>query len=316
MDTKPHVLLLEELTAGALAQLREHSHLHFAAAPDRGPELADQYPIRAIITRGKGRVDRDLIDRCPELEVVARAGVGLDNVAVDYATEKNVKVLNLPGSNAATVAEHTLGLMLGLQRQLHVAVREVKDGNWAFRHSYGGDELRGKTLGILGRGNIGTRVAALAEAFQMKVLFLARTRVQYEEQGSQERNLYELMEEADILSLHLPLTDRTHGLLSEKAFSRIKPGSLIVNTARGEIIDNEALLAALRSGRVGGYAADVMSKEQLAEAGDLIAHPNVLLTPHVASLTGRTFTDMSEQTVRNTLAILAGKTVPERYQYN
>ena len=225
-------------------------------------------------------------------------------------------MINTPGANAATVAEHTLGLLLALRRNLFEAILQNKGGNWAYRHEYVGDELRGQTIGILGRGNIGTRVATLAEAFGMKVLYLARTRVQYEELKSDERNLHELMAEADVLSLHLPLTDRTRHLLNAKVLSHCRPYALIINTARGEIVDHEALDAALEAGRLGGYAADVMNEQQRKAHAALIERTNVLITPHVASLTNRTFTDMCETTVRNVGALLAGKGIPERYVAN
>ena len=309
------ILIFEDLSAGAVEFLRSAGTLRFAEAPDLGMALAGE-KTHAIVTRGKGRIDAALLDACPNLRVVARAGVGLDNVAVDRATQLGIPVINAPGSNAATVAEHTFGLMLSLQRRLYAAVSENKSGNWAYRNAYAGDELRGKTLGILGRGNIGTRVAAIAEAFGMRVLYLARTRVQYEDLKSNERNLYELMAEADILSLHLPLTDRTHHLLGEKAFSKIKPGSLIVNTARGEVVDHAALLGALESGRIGGYAADVMSNEQRRKHPQVITHERALITPHIASLTTRTFNDICEVTARNVLAILNGDAIPDRYIAN
>lgn len=313
---KQHVLLLETISDGAMAMLGKATIVHEAPGPDQGQSIAGRHPIAAIFTRGKGQVDRALIEACPHLKIIARAGVGLDNVDVELATEKGIMVINAPGSNAATVAEHTLGLLLSLQRKLYEGIHAVKNENWAYRHHYQGDELRGKTIGILGRGNIGTRVATLAEAFSMKVLYLARTRVQFEDLKSNERNLHELMAEADILSLHLPLTDRTRNLLNEKSLEYCKPGSLIINTARGEIVDHKALLRALKSGQVGGYAADVMSNEQRDKAGDLFAQPNVLITPHMASLTARTFTDMCEVTTRNLLAVLEGKSIPDRYHFN
>ncbi len=290
--------------------------VHTAVAPDRGLESVGKAPIRAIITRGKGRVDRELLDACPQLEVIARVGVGLDNVDVAYATEMGVRVINLPGSNAATVAEHTFGLMLSLQRRIHQAINEVKADNWAYRLAYGGDELRGKTLAILGRGNVGKSVAKLATAFQMKVLFLARPQVQSKDVKRDERGIQLLLEQADLLSLHLPLTEGTRHLLNEVTLKHCKPGALIVNTARGEIIDHAALLRALRSGAIGGYAADVMSTDQRAESGTLLQLPQVLVTPHMASLTKLTFVDMCEQSVRNLLSLLAGGRISPRYLAN
>ncbi|NJK82764.1 MAG: hypothetical protein HC912_02080 [Saprospiraceae bacterium] len=133
--------------------------------------IAEKQPIHAIVTRGKGEVNETLIAACPDLQVIARCGVGLDNVNVDFATQKGIKVVNAPGSNADTVAEHALCLMLMLQRHLYASVQAVKQNDWQFRNRYQGDEIRGKTLGILGLGNIGSKVAHLAAAFGMHIIY-------------------------------------------------------------------------------------------------------------------------------------------------
>jgi phosphoglycerate dehydrogenase-like enzyme len=316
IDMTTNILLLETISPEADARLREQANVFMAAAPDAGKEIATKESIHAIITRGKGDVSAELIDLCPELKVIARCGVGLDNVDVAHATRKGVRVVNAPGSNADTVAEHTLGLMLSLQRQTFASVTAVKSGDWAFRNNFSGDEIRGKTLGILGYGNIGRRVEVLAKAFGMQVLHLAHPQVQAKDDGATARELDELLAEADVLSIHLPLNTTTRQLLNATALYQTKPGALIINTARGEIIDEKALLVGLQSGRIGGYASDVLTTEPPAKDSELVAHPNVLITPHAASLTARTYNHMCVLTVNNALALLAGEDVQRRYVFN
>ena len=309
----PHILLLESVSPTARELLSAQAEVHVAPAPNAGGPLADQYPIHAIVTRGKGDVSADLIHRCPELKVIARCGVGLDNVAIATATDRGIYVVNAPGSNAATVAEHTLGLMLALQRRITAAGNAVAGGNWGYRNDYAGDEIRGKTLGILGMGNIGQRVAELATAFGMKVVFwnASKRRLPYDQLPFEE-----VLRQADILSLHLPLTGDTRRLLDAPAFRLLPDHALVINTARGEIIDQPALVAALRAGRIGGFAADVLAEEPPAANEPLLGLDNVLVTPHTASLTARTFDEMCVLTVRNTLALLAGEKIDEKYIFN
>ncbi|WP_020571142.1 hydroxyacid dehydrogenase [Neolewinella persica] len=316
MDAPTNILLLETISFEADAILRGKGTVFMAKAPDAGGVIATKEPIHAIITRGKGDVSAALIDQCPELRVIARCGVGLDNVDVAHATRRGVRVINAPGSNADTVAEHTLGLMLSLQRQTFASVSAVKAGDWAFRNSYDGDEIRGKTLGILGYGNIGRKVELLARAFGMIVLHLAHPQVQAKDDGAMARNLDALLAESDILTIHLPLNATTRQLLDATALYQTKPGALIINTARGEIIDENSLLVGLQSGRIGGYASDVLTTEPPSKDSGLVAHPNVLITPHSASLTARTYNQMCVLTVNNALDLLAGRKVDRRYVFN
>ena len=171
---KPHILLLETIAAPADAWLRSHASVVLADTPKSGLAHVNDGPIHAIITRGKGQVDATLIDACSDLQVIARCGVGLDNVDVSHATSRDVAVVNAPGVNAATVAEHTLTLILMLQRKMMQLILAVRDNQWGYRTAYGGDELRGKRLGILGMGDIGQRVAKLADAFGIEVCYWSR----------------------------------------------------------------------------------------------------------------------------------------------
>lgn len=310
---KPNILLLESITQEAERLLRDHTRVLPASSPFTGEEIAAKQPIHGIITRGKGDVSEALIRRCPDLQVIARCGVGLDNVDVEFASQQGVKVLNAPGSNADTVAEHTLGLMLALQRDIYGSVAAVKNNNWAYRKGYGGDEIRAKTLGILGMGNIGQRVARLAKAFGMQVLYYDRSA---KAPDFSRREINEVLSQADILSLHLPLTEATRELIDAGALDILPNHALLINTSRGEIIDQQALLKALQENRIGGFAADVLATEPPIGDDPLLGLPNVLVTPHSASLTARTYNAMCVLSVRNALAVLGSEEVDPRYIFN
>lgn len=257
--------------------------------------------IDAIITRGKGQVRVSLMDQLPHLKVISRCGVGLDNIDVSEATKRNIKVVNAPNSNADTIAEHTIALLLMLQRNLYAAVTMVKENRWADRATYVGDESHSKTLGIIGMGNIGKKVAHIATALGMEVVYWSSRK---EEVPYPFLDFDTLLNTADSLSLHLPLTPRTKNLINAEALSKMKPSALLINTARGGIIDQEALFVALKNKELAGFAADVLSEEPPMPNEPLLQLKNVLVTAHLGSLTRTTYTKMCTMTVKNTLAIL------------
>jgi len=308
-----NILLLETLTEAAEALLHQHHYVMMADAPDKGIEIAHIHPVDAIITRGKGKVDQELISTCKDLKLIARAGVGLDNVDVDAATQHGVKVLNAPGSNAATIAEHAVSLMLMLIRNMYHSVEEVKKGNWAYRTQMKCDELGGKRLAVLGLGNIGRRVAKLGDAFGMEVMFWDKF---VEDAPYEKVNLEYALSHADVVSIHVPLLPETEGLIGEKELSLMKPSTVLINTARGSVIDPKALYEALASGQLGGFAADVLAAEPPAPEDPLLQFPNVLVTPHSGSLTATTYRYMCQITAENVIALLDGQDIDERYVFN
>lgn len=257
--------------------------------------------IDAVITRGIGKVNLELLDKCPKLLVAARCGVGLDNVDVASATLRNIKVLNAPGSNAATVAEHTIALMLMLQRNLYQAINDVKAGNWAARATFKSDELGEKTLGIVGLGNIGLRVAKIAEALGMKIQYWSQSK---KEVSYEYVDLETLFKTSDVISLHVALNQNTENLINTEAFSLFKPRTILINTARAQLVDKDSLIDALNSGKLGGYGADVPTNPAPTADDALISHPKALVTAHVSSLSTTTYKNMCVSTVNNVLAIL------------
>ena len=296
--------MLETIDDDALAILQDHVNVFTGYDETSLKNVLANEDIHAVITRGKGQINKALMEAIPALQVAARCGVGLDNVDVQEATARNIKVINAPGSNAATIAEHTLSLMLMLMRNMYESVAQVKKDNWNWRNQYAGDELNGKTLGILGMGNIGKKVARLGEAFGMNVLYWSRSR---QELPYTYLSMNEVLEQSDVISLHLPFTKETGTLIGEEQLALMKPNSLLINTARGALIDHEALLTALNEQRISGFAADVLPEEPPVHGFPILHHSRALITPHSGSLTASTYRQMCVLTVKNVVAVLTGE---------
>jgi phosphoglycerate dehydrogenase-like enzyme len=299
-----HVLLLETIEKESLELLKNDKDIILHPAWEGFPPADILQRIAAVITRGIGRVDQSLLDACPNLMVAARCGVGLDNVDVAEATRRGIKVVNAPGSNASTVAEHTIALMLTIQRNLYEALSEVKKGNWASRNTFKCDELSEKTLGIVGLGNIGLKVAHIAAALGMKVVYWSPSKKEVPFQFLEKETLFR---SADIISLHLPLNEETKDTIHEGILNILKPGAVLINTARAALVNRDALLRALEAGKLAGYGADVPFSPPPAPGDALISHPKTFITAHVSSLTATTYKNMCLRTVKNVLAIFNGQ---------
>ncbi len=308
------ILLLESLHAEAEKHLAQVAPLLRAAEPNAPPE--DLAEVRAIVTRGRGRIPEELMARCPALRVVARAGAGLDNIDTVAAARRGIAVVFAPGANTDTVAEHTLALMLDLSRGITRSARAVRQGRWEERAHYRGEELAERTLGIVGFGNIGRRVARLAEAFGMRVLVAEHTQrpgVHSETEGGPERvALHSLLAMSDIVTLHLPATSATRGLIGAAELACMQPGALLINTARGALVDTHALREALQAGRIGGFAADVLDGEPPGADDPLLSRDDVVVTPHVASLTSATYRRLCLSTAENVARFLRDEPVEPR----
>jgi D-3-phosphoglycerate dehydrogenase len=240
----------------------------------------------ALIVRSETRVTSDLLARAPRLRVVARAGTGVDTIDVHAATRRGIAVMNAPGANTVSAGEHALGLLLALVRRIPDAAAAMRRGDWD-RKRFEGTELRGKTLGVVGLGRIGGHVAQLARAFGMSVVahdpYLLPERAV--ELGVKLLSLEDLLKTADVVSLHVALTDQTHHLINAERLRLMKPTAVLINTARGELVDEAALAEAVRGKRIGGAAIDVFAVEPLAADSPLRALDGVLLTPHLAAST-------------------------------
>jgi D-3-phosphoglycerate dehydrogenase / 2-oxoglutarate reductase len=281
------ILIADELPASAVERLREDPDWSIDARSGRAPtELArDLADAEALIVRSATRVDAALIAAAPKLRVIARAGTGVDNVDLEAATARGILVMNAPGANSVSVAELACGLMLALARAIPRADAAMKDARWE-KKGLTGVEVRGKTLGIVGLGRIGQEVAARARAFGMTLLahdpFISESVAQ--DLGVELLPLDDLCRRADFVTLHLPATPATRGLFDADRLALCKRGVRIINTARGELIDDRALADAIESGHVGGAALDVFAVEPPRD-WRLAALPQVIATPHIAAST-------------------------------
>ncbi len=243
--------------------------------------------LDALIVRSQTKVTAKALEAATRLKVIGRAGVGVDNVNVEAATERGIVVMNTPGGNTISTAEHTFSLLLSLARRIPQAHASMAAGKWD-RKSFEGTELCHKTLGIIGMGRIGGEVARRAIAFGMNVIAYDPYLVQSRARSLQVEladDLAALLTRADFITVHMPLTSETNKILNEKTIAQCKPGVRIVNCARGGLVDEAALLAALQSGHVAGAALDVYEKEPPAEDLPLRSLPNVVLTPHLGAST-------------------------------
>jgi D-3-phosphoglycerate dehydrogenase / 2-oxoglutarate reductase len=273
-----------------------------AFVPD--PNAADLATAVGAIVRADAIVDATLLDRAPLLRVLARTGVGVDLVDLAAASARGIPVVITPGSGTRAVAEGVLALALHLVKRLGPLTSLVREGRWAQRGEVAVGDLDGATIGIVGYGRIGRRVADLAEAFGMRVR--AYDPLNPAPATRDCPDLYDLVAAADVLTLHLPLTTSTHHLVDRQLLSGVRPGAVLVNCGRGGLIDLDAVLEALTAGRLGGVGLDVFDSEPPAHH-PLFDHPDVVLSPHLMGLTRRatlaTFTDAA----RGVADVLAGR---------
>lgn len=250
-------------------------------------EILPQYD--AVIVRNQTIVDEELMEVGTRLKAIGRLGVGLDNIDVKRAKEKNIPVVFARHANATSVAEYVLAAILSSSRTLHLANADVRNGHWD-RKKYTGGELYQKTLGLIGLGEISHRVAKRANAFGMNIIGYDPFITEYDHVVSEtgvhaKETLQELLEESDFISLHVPLTPSTQHLLSTPELNRMKPCSYVINTSRGGIIDEHALASALQNQQIAGAFLDVLEHEPILDSHPLLLCENVILTPHIAGLT-------------------------------
>ncbi len=269
----------------------------------------------ALLVRSETRVTARVLEAAPRLVVVGRAGIGVDNIDVEAATARGVYVVNAPLGNVVAAAEHTFALALALLRRIAEADRSVRAGEWT-RSKFVGRELRGKTLGLVGLGRVGSEVARRAAAFEMRVVAHDPFATEAAARGVGARlvELDELLRSADVVSLHTPLTERTRNLIDAGALAKLKRTAILVNCARGEVVDLAALAAALEAGALAGAALDVYPDEPLPADAPIRRAPRTVLTPHIAGSTAEAQTNVAVDVVRQVLDVLAGR--PARFAVN
>jgi len=282
-----NILVTDKVSEEGLKKLYAHKDFIVEHQPGIAPEdlkaTIGQYD--GLIVRNQTKVTKDIIEASGNLRVIARAGVGVDNIDVDAATRKGIIVVNSPGGNTISATEHTLAMMLSLSRNIPQAHKSAAAGKWE-REKFKGVELFKKTLGVIGTGKIGTEVAKRAKAFGMAVLgydpYLTEERAA--KLGIKKATLDEIAAQADFITLHTPLMKETRHLINEAFLAKTKKGVRIINCARGGLVDEQALLQALQEGRVAGAALDVFENEPEITPG-LLELPNVIVTPHLGAST-------------------------------
>lgn len=282
----------------------EAGEISFADLLDAESVAAAARGCAAILTRGTGRIPASVMEANPQLRCVARCGAGVDNIDVAAATVRGMPVVNAPGASTQSVAEHALMLALMAARQAVRWDREVKSGQWRAREAARGVELSGKVLGIAGMGRIGRRVAELGDALGMRVIYWSRGSRDERFEGV---SFEALLEGSNVVSLHTALTEETRGLLGAKEFARMRRGAILVNTARGALIEEGALYRALTEGPLGAAGLDVLATEPPPEGHPLLELDNVVFSPHIAGITDVAFRAMCVTTVEQVLRILRGE---------
>ncbi len=305
------VLVADRLDAAAVARVRAAGHDVVERSGLQGAALIEALrSCHALMIRGATRVTAEVLRACPDLKVVVRAGSGLDNVDVAVARGQGVAVFNTPASNAVSVAELVFGLLLALERQLVAASSDLRDGRWE-RARWMGRELAGRRLGLVGFGRIAREVAMRARAFEMEVCahdpLLERWPAGFDWVPS--LSLDQLLASADVVSLHVPLSPATRNLIGEDQIARMKRDAILVNCARGGVVDEVALLSALQGGRLRGVALDVFSVEPPGDS-PLLKLPNVAATPHLGASTLEAQRRAGDEAAAIVIEALAGLQAP------
>jgi phosphoglycerate dehydrogenase-like enzyme len=289
-----------------LARLRREAPTRISFGPP-GDQIVDRAPGAEVLVTlyTYTRVDAPVLERLPELRLVATRTAGYSHIDVEAAAARGVSVAVVPAAATESVAEYTFGALIALERRLFEARESTCSGSWEYR-SFRGFELAGKTLGIVGLGRIGRRVAELGAAFGMRVL--AWSRSERSAPGVELVELDELLRRADVVSVNVALTGETRGLLDAARLALLKPTAILVNTARGGIVDDEAVCRRCEAGLLGGAVLDVLGREPPGEELERLARaPNVLVTPHIAFHTDEALARQFEETTDNVLEFLAGR---------
>jgi len=303
------VLLYEEMHEEGKTILKEKADISFAERLDEPYLIERVRDIDGIIVRANGRASRKVMESAPKLKVVGRHGVGVENIDLEAATEKGIWVVNTPDANDASVAEHFFGLALMLSKMLKKGEIALREGRFEARYQYIGNELHGKTLGILGFGRIGKTVGRMGyKGFKMKILYYDTVRYKEveEEIKANKVSLDELLSKSDFVSINLPMLLETKGLVGEREFGLLKPTAYIINLARGSIWDEKALHHVLKEKKIAGAGSDVFEVEPATKDHPLFQLENFIGTPHMAAHTDEALRRMSRVAV-DIIRVLEGK---------
>ena len=302
------VLLFEEMDSRGVDHLREHAEVVFASSLDEQALLSEVTDVDGIVIRANGSVTRRLIEAAPKLKVIGRHGVGLETIDIGAATEHGVYVVNTPTANVESVAEHAVGMMIVLAKRMREGDLALREGRWSVRYDYIGFELKGRTLGVVGIGRIGFRVAEICRSLGMRLVYYDAVENHLAEESLRARRveLAELLRGSDVVSLHVPLTPATRHLIGAEELALMKPEALLINTSRGGVVDTAALLAALDSGRPGAAGLDVFEDEPLPADHPILRRNDVVVTPHMAAHTTDALYRMA-MVAEDVVAVLEGR---------
>ncbi len=312
MPSPMHIVISEFMDAPAVDTLgRDFDVRYEPDLVDRRDDLLRAVAAAdALIVRNRTRVDADVLAAAPKLKAVGRLGVGLDNIDVAACGKRGIAVLPAVGANARSVAEYVVATVLLLLRGAYGATARVAAGEWPRNALSAGREANQRVLGIIGYGGIGRLVARLARGLDMRVIaadpVLSADDPAWREGLAERAELDDLLREADAVSLHIPLTPQTRGLFDARRLAAMKDGAILINTARGGVIDEAALADALRTGKLGGAAIDVFDQEPLPGGSPLAGAPNLIMTPHIAGLTEEANTRVSDMTAQRVAQVLRG----------
>ena len=312
---RPRILIADPVAPEGIELLRSVGDVEVKTGQQPDSLVASIENYDALVVRSETKVTRAIIEAGTRLQVIGRAGVGVDNIDLEAATERGVIVVNAPQGNTIAAAEHTIALLMALARHIPQADASMRGGNWD-RKTYVGTEVRGKTLGVIGLGPIGSEVARRGLGLDMRVLahdpYVAEERIR--SLGAETADFEGLIATSDFISVHVPMTAATKGMLGSEQFARMKDGVRILNVARGGIIDEAALAAAVQAGKVAGAAIDVYTAEPVVVDNPLLGDPRIITTPHLGASTAeaqeRVAVDVAEQIVD----VLSGR--PARYAVN
>lgn len=304
------VLVVDPIAQDGVDALKHYTQVDVRLGLTRDELLNTVGDYEALIVRSETKVTADVIAAGKKLQVIGRAGVGVDNIDVEAATERGIVVVNAPAAITITTAEHTFALIMAAARKIPQASRSLSEGKWA-RSEFVGNEMRGKTLGVYGLGRIGTAVAKRAQAFEMEVIafdpFLPEDAFQRLGIAMVDRD--SLLARSDFLTLHVPATAENENLIGPAELSQMKTSAWLINCARGALVDEEALMAALNEGKIAGAALDVFKVEPAAD-NPLVRHPRVVATPHLAASTVEAQASVGIETAEQVIAVLDGRPAP------
>lgn len=306
---KPKVLLWEPIHEEGMDVLRQSTEPVMPTARDEDTILREGQDAEGMIIRALGTATARIMDGCPRLKVIGRHGVGVDNVDIPAATERGIWVVNTPQAVTEPVAEHVVGMMIALVKDFRNCDIQTRAGNWGYRNQVNGINLVGKTLGIVGMGRIGFRLAEICrKGLGMEIVYsdaVPSARAEAE-LGARRLALQELLPVSDVVSLHCPYIPETHYLMRAETLALMKPTAYLINAARGKVVEQAALVEALRQHRIAGAGLDVFEREPIDKDNPLLALDSVLLTPHCASSTAEALVGMS-LVAEDIVAVLQGR---------